>query len=208
MKFSWCRPRLMLSAAVAVGALASLATAATPAYADVPHISATGGAGGVSVSGGGFNQNASVRLEVLTPGLTRVLDTIKVGADANGNIGYQWLDVDGYQGPVVVAADGAPGPTAWAEPTIPAPWLVANNGSPFCTGIVQVGGGDYHHGDWVRLTMLSGDLGTFLDQQWVMANGSGYFSANLHLTPGYNGSIQIFADGDATTAGAQLSRAC
>jgi hypothetical protein len=67
MKLSWRRPRLLLSAAVAAGALAGLAVAAAPAYAGPTHISAFGGPGEILITGGGFNGGATVRLEALTP---------------------------------------------------------------------------------------------------------------------------------------------
>jgi hypothetical protein len=49
MKLSWRRPRLLLSAVMAVGALAGLTVAAAPAYAAGPYVTASGGPGEVEV---------------------------------------------------------------------------------------------------------------------------------------------------------------
>ena len=81
MKLSWRRPRLLLSAVVAAGALSGLTVAAAPAYAAGPHITVIGGPGEILVQGGGFNADASVRIEALTPDLSKVLDTIYVKAN-------------------------------------------------------------------------------------------------------------------------------
>ena len=130
MKLSWRRPRLLLSAVVAAGSLAGLTAAAAPAYAAGPyitagphiyravgpHIWASGGACVVRFNGGGWNADATIRIEALTPDLSEVLATGYVQANWLGFIDdITWLVLPSwYAGGVWVAADGAPGPTAWA----------------------------------------------------------------------------------------------
>jgi hypothetical protein len=209
---------------VAIGALAGLTAAAAPAYAAGPHISAIGGPGEITITGGGFNAFATVRLEALTSDLSKVLDTITVTADGGGYIGTGRFDYKelnsfhGYTGDVWVAADGAPGPTAGAYTHVyPAPTLDASNPAPYCNGVVTVFGYNFQPGDWVRLVLLSGDLTTVMDQQYAMVDSSGSIppgfgnTVQLHLTPGYHGPVQVFADESypgALTTGAQLSSAC
>ena len=122
MKLSWRRPRLLLSAVVAAAALSGLTVAAVPAYAAGPHITAVGGSGVILVQGGGFNADATVRLEALTPDLSKVLDTYYVQANWIGYLdgGIYLNNLGGYTGNVWVAADGAPGPTAWARTQVSA----------------------------------------------------------------------------------------
>jgi hypothetical protein len=126
MKLSWRRPRLLLSAVMAVGALAGLTVAAAPAYAAGPYVTAYGGNGEVEVYVGGFNADATVRIEVLTPNLSKVLNTYYVQVNWIGYMdGDLYLGTGGYIGKVWVAADGAPGPTAWASTQVsgcPCPW--------------------------------------------------------------------------------------
>ena len=117
MKLSWRRPRLLLSAVVAAGALAGLTVAPAPAYAAGPYVTANGGPGEVEVQAGGFNADATVRIEVLTANLSEVLNTYYVQVNWIGYLDYDvYLGTGGvYTGKVWVAADGAPGPTAWAS---------------------------------------------------------------------------------------------
>jgi hypothetical protein len=221
MKLSWCRPRLLLSAAVAVGVLAGLTVAAAPAYAAGPQISVIGGPGEILVQGGGFNAGASVRIEALTPDLSKVLDTIYVTANW---IGYlddaTYLNgFGGYTGKVAVAADGAPGPTAWASTQVSAaPVIVANNDTQYgCYGVVSVYGYNFEPGSTVRIELLSGDLQTVMDTIYTIATGRGAVQYGLftplamNLTPGYHGPVWVVADeyypyGQTTWAG--LSSVC
>jgi hypothetical protein len=126
MKLSWRRPRLLLSAVVAVGALAAPTVAAAPADAAGPFVTASGGPGEVEVYVGGFNADATVRIEVLTSDLGGVLNTYYVQVNWIGYMdGNLYLGTGGYTGKVWVAADGAPGPTAWASTQVsgcPCPW--------------------------------------------------------------------------------------
>jgi hypothetical protein len=126
MKLSWRSPRLLLSAIVAVGALAGLNVHAAPAYAAGPYVTATGGPGYVEVDVGGFNADATVRVEVLTANLSETLNTDYVQVNWIGYMdGELYLGTGGYSGKVWVAADGAPGPTAWASTQVspcPCPW--------------------------------------------------------------------------------------
>jgi hypothetical protein len=118
MKLSWRRPRLLLSAVLAAGALSGLTVAAAPAYAAGPHITVIGGPGEIMVQGGGFNADATVRIEALTPDLSKVLDTMYVQANW---IGY--LDAPVY---LTISAD-IPGRSGWRptarrdQPPGPAP---------------------------------------------------------------------------------------
>jgi hypothetical protein len=100
MTLSWRRPRLLLSAVVAVGVLSGLTVAAAPAYAAGPHITVIGGPGEILVQGGGFNADATVRIEALTPDLSKTLDTVWVAADfftrlADRRLGRGFADLDG-----------------------------------------------------------------------------------------------------------------
>lgn len=126
MKLSWRSPRLLLSAIVAVGALTGLTVPAAPAHAAGPYVTANGGPGEVEVYVGGFNADATVRVEVLTSDLGEVLNTYYVQVNWIGYMdGELYLGTGGYTGKVWVAADGAPGPTAWASTQVsgcPCPW--------------------------------------------------------------------------------------
>jgi hypothetical protein len=117
-----------------------------------------------------------------------------------------------------VAADGAPGPTAGAYSHVyAAPTLDASNPAPYCNGVVTVFGYHFQPGDSVRLTLLSGDRGTWMDTQYTTVDTStgippGFGNTvKLHLTPGYSGPVWVLADesypGNLTT-GAYLSQAC
>jgi hypothetical protein len=80
-----------------------------------PHIQVTGETAGVQVSGSGFTPGATVRVEVLDTSLN-VLNTQYVTA-VNGGIdsGTFTTALKAPSGYVWVAADGSPGPTAWAK---------------------------------------------------------------------------------------------
>ena len=79
---------LMLSAAVALAALAAGMTTAVPAYAkSTASISAYGGPGEIWVTGSGFPAYATVRIEALSnPGLSYVGYAQYIPADGSGNI--------------------------------------------------------------------------------------------------------------------------
>jgi hypothetical protein len=158
MKLSWRRPPLLLSAVVVVAALAGPTMAAAQAYAAGPHITAVGGPGEIMIQGGGFNADATVRLEALTSDLGKVLDTIYVHANWIGYLDANvYLDnLGGYIGNVWVAADGAPGPTAWARTQVSrAPVMWALNSAPACQGNVYVGGSYFPPGATVRLLLIA-----------------------------------------------------
>lgn len=223
MKLSWRRPRLLLSAVVAAGALAGLTVAAAPAYAAGPHITVIGGPGEILVQGSGFNAHASVRIEALTPDLSKVLDTIYVTADWLGYLDqYTYLnDFGGYKGNVWVAADGAPGPTAWASTQVSAaPVIIAKNtitNYGWCDGVVTVWGYDFQPYATVRIELLSSDLAT-MDTTYATIDKYGFLlyqppqtPYSLNLTSGYNGPVWVVVDeyypfNQTTWAG--LSRAC
>jgi hypothetical protein len=218
MKLSWRRPRLLLSAAVAAGALAGLAVAAAPAYAGPTHISAFGGPGEILITGGGFNGGAAVRLEALTPDGSKVLSKLYVTADSGGYINDAYLNnFHGYTGDVWVAADGAPGPTAGAYTHVyPAPTLDASNPAPYCNGVVTVFGYNFQPGDTVRLTLLRADTWAVLAHTTTTVDSStgippGFGNTVQLPLSGYSGPVQVFADesypGNLTT-GAYLSQAC
>ena len=223
MKPSWRRPRLLLSAVVAAGALAGLTVAAAPAYAAGPHITVIGGPGEILVQGSGFNAHASVRIEALTPDLSKVLDTIYVTADWLGYLDqYTYLnDFRGYTGNVWVAADGAPGPTAWASTQVSAvPVIIAKNtitNYGWCDGVVTIWGYDFQPYATVRIELLSSDLET-MDKIYATIDKYGFLlyqppqtPYSLNLNYGYNGPVWLVVDeyypfNQTTWAG--LSRAC
>ena len=214
MKLSWRRPRLLLSAAVAVGALSGLTVAAAPAYAAGPHITVIGRPGEILVQGGGFNADATVRIEALTPDLSKVLDTIYVQANWLGYLdGSTYLnDLGGYTGKVWVLADGAPGPTAGAITQVTAePVLGAFNSAPAaCEGNVWVGGDDFPPGATVRLRLVAED--TLADTSYAAVNQDGSLLDTMPLPSGSDGTVIVIADGFPPFYGQQvwavLAQAC
>ena len=225
MKLSWCRPWLLLSA-VAITALSGLTVAAAPAYAAGPHITVIGGPGEILVQGGGFYGNATVRIEALTPDLSKVLDTIYVKVNWLGYLDqYTYLNnFRGYTGKVWVAADGAPGPTAWASTQVfAAPGIIAQNtitNHGWCDGVVTVWGYNFQPDATVRIELLSGDLETVMDTIYATIDQYGYLlyqlppdqtPYSLNLTYGYDGPVAVVVDeyypfNQTTWAG--LYRAC
>ena len=120
-----------------------------------------------------------------------------------------------------MAADGAPGPTAWAStqasaaPVIIAHNTITNHG--WCDGDVTVCGYDFQPGATVRIELLSGDLQTVMDTIYTTATGRGgvqygiFTPLVMNLTPGYHGPVSVVADqyypyGQTTWAG--LSSVC
>jgi hypothetical protein len=128
MKLSWRRPRLLLSAVVAVGALSGLTAAAAPAYAagPAPWISAANPApycdGIVTAFGHNFQPGDLVRIELLSGDLRTVMDTQNSYVNIYGGIPatlyttFHLHLTPGYHGPVWVAADEyhPGGQTTWA----------------------------------------------------------------------------------------------
>jgi hypothetical protein len=215
MKLSWRRPRLLLSAVVAAGALSGLTVAAAPAYAAGPHITVIGGPGEILVQGGGFNADASVRIEALTPGLSKVLETIYVTANWIGYLdGDIYLNnLGGCLGTTHVAADGAPGPTAWATTHVSgAPFLmVSGRTPPYCDGTVDVFGYNFQPGATVQVKLVFGFL--VMDTFYATVNQYGgiWYPYTLSLTPGYDGPAWVVATEYypyGQTASAFLSEAC
>ena len=208
--------RQMLSAFLAAGVLGGLVAAAAPAHAaTAPHFTnVVGGPGEILIQGSGFTPGSTVRLEVLTMDLGEVLQTRYVPTDDNGDIsqwpgvqwrgaGYAYLDLEGYTGDVRVAADGTPGPTAWAVTHVyPMPRVFA---SYLGGGIVQVTGSGFQAGDTVRLELMSADSSgnpvSVMDSTEVTINSDGTIpyngpSAYIGLTAkhGYTGNAIVFAD--------------
>jgi hypothetical protein len=202
---------LVLSGALTLGTLAGVIVAA-PAYAGTTQIQATGGPGDVVVSGSGFTPGTRIRLEALTTGLT-VLQTIYFGANSSGE--FSGEDINGLSpGKVFVAADGEPGPTAWAEPQVlPLPTLFAeSNGCPDPGG-VSVYGDYFQPGATVRLEILAANsswvLGSVVATEMVQVNNYGAF--NVFLDPDYSGHAYVAADEDvpgATTTWTSLGSVC
>jgi hypothetical protein len=127
------RASLLMLPAVAVGGVAAGLSAAPAAHAATsgPGITAYVESGSIEVLGHGYTVGARVNLEALNSTFTRAEATTSVTADASGQF-EAWLTVDRcagpdtfhfYQGPVTIAADGAPGPTAWASGTMSQPFL-------------------------------------------------------------------------------------
>jgi hypothetical protein len=76
--------------------------------------------GYVPFTGYGFYAGTTVRVEVLTKALSQVLGTVYVTADINGFISgtlypNQKPCWESYNDVAYLAADGQPGPTAWAQ---------------------------------------------------------------------------------------------
>ena len=117
MKLSWRRPRLLLSALVAVGALSGLTVAAAPAYAaaPAPRISAANPApycdGIVTAFGYNFQPGDLVRIELLSGDLRTLMDTQYSFVNIYGEIPdtlyttFKLHLTPGYHGSVWVVAD-------------------------------------------------------------------------------------------------------
>lgn len=132
-------PKLaILSAALALGGLASANTLPAAHADNTPYIVAYETGNAVSVVGSGFtppnyqNQHPQVRVEVLTPSLNP-LGTVYLNVNQYGQISgdvtaNEMVCFMSYSGMVYVAADGQPGPTAWTTtsanfpPTCPIRW--------------------------------------------------------------------------------------
>jgi hypothetical protein len=212
---------LILGAAVAVSGLAALLTMAGPAYAGpTPSISASGGAGWLSVTGGPFAPNATVGISVLSnPGGKWVGGTSfpseDIHADASGYIAAAFNVTSGtlsrtYSGPVYVLADQiSPTPSfgtvgASGDPVVDPPpqFLINNTGQPSCGSPVNVEIAGFDHFDAVRVELLSQDLSKLLDKRNVTSD----FVGDVALSPssaaqglplstgGYTGGAWIIAD--------------
>jgi hypothetical protein len=116
----------ILTAALALGGLVAAATPAAHAGSGPSIVAYYSAGAGVSVLGGGFtpptylNPHPEVRVEVLTADLRRTLGTAYLPVNEFGQIdgdvsGNDMLCLQSYSGQVYVAADGQPGPTAWAQ---------------------------------------------------------------------------------------------
>jgi hypothetical protein len=103
------------SAWVAVDQLGHATVWAKTYIYPAPHIQVTGETAGVQVNGSGFTPGATVRVEVLDTSLN-VQHTQYVTA-VNGGVasGTFYTALKAPCGSVYVAADGSPGPTAWAK---------------------------------------------------------------------------------------------
>jgi hypothetical protein len=122
------RASLFMLPALALGGVAAGLTAAPAAHAAAsgPHITAYFESGSIEVLGSGYTQGANVNIEGLNSTFTRAEATTTAVADSSGQF-QAWLMVDRcagpdlwhfYNGQVTIAADGAPGPTAWASGTL------------------------------------------------------------------------------------------
>lgn len=127
------RASLLTLPVLGLGGVAAGLTAAPAAHAATsgPGITAYVESGSIEVLGHGYTSGARVNVEALNSAWTRAEATTVVTADASGQF-EAWLTIDRcagpdtfhfYQGPVTIAADGAPGPTAWASGTMAKPFL-------------------------------------------------------------------------------------
>jgi hypothetical protein len=130
------RASLLAMPALALGGVAAGLGAAPAAHATTtgPAITAYVETGSIEVLGHGYTPGARVNVEALNSAFTRAEATTTVTADSGGQF-EAWLTVDRcdgpdlfhfYVGPVSIAADGAPGPTAWASGTMYKPFLPAS----------------------------------------------------------------------------------
>lgn len=122
------RSSLLLLPTLTLGGLALGLSAAPAAHAAAsgPSITAYFESGSIEVVGSGYTPGHTVNIEGVNPSFTRTEATSSVTADSSGQF-ETWLTVDRcagpdlwhfYSGPVTIAADGAPGPTAWAYGTL------------------------------------------------------------------------------------------
>lgn len=163
---------VMLSGAPALGGLPAAAPAAHAA--PPPQIYAIGGPGEVTIfSNNGFTNGATVRLEVLTPGFAKVLDTEYFTVDQCGGLTgwpnpsascpslwpnaqhYVHINVYPYVGDVQVMADQFPGVTVGAQTRVgPMPTVDATTGFSCKLLPVNVSGSNFQPTATVRLELL------------------------------------------------------
>ena len=116
---------LMLPVLVLGGVGFGLASAPA-AHAGSTSVTAYFETGGIIVYGSGFTPGTRVRFEALTSTLSRVEAVDYETADSSGRAdGFLLVDRCAgpdlwhfYTGKMLIAADGSPGPTAWASGTL------------------------------------------------------------------------------------------
>jgi hypothetical protein len=199
MKLSWRHSRLLLSAVVVAGTLSGLTVAAAPAYAAGPQITVIGGPGEIEVQGGGFNADATVKIEARKSNLATVLETVYVQANWLGYIDDTPVylnNLGGYIGTVYVDASGAPGPTAWAVTSVtwPASIQLIARTPPDCYGNIQVFGYGFEPGATVQVELF--ELGLWpTDYYYTTADQYGLISSPnfLRLSHGFDGLVEVVA---------------
>ena len=205
---------LMLSAAVALAALAAGMTTAVPAYAkSTASISAYGGPGEIWVTGSGFPAYATVRIEALSnPGLSYVGYAQYIPADGSGNITGGFTQTSGtlsptFTGPVYVLADSPAGTVGATTVVNQAPQFLSNGtgqtdytGTTTCGSVnAEIAGFERFYS--VRVELLTDKL-TVLDTKYVTADSIGDVSLSSSpsasgpplSTRGYTGGAYIIAD--------------
>ena len=126
MKRMLRRGGLLLLPVLVLGGVGFGLASAPAAHASSTSVTAYFETGGVIVYGSGFTPGAQVRFEALTSTLSRVEAVDYETADSSGRADA-FLLVDRcagpdlwhfYAGKMYIAADGSPGPTAWASGTL------------------------------------------------------------------------------------------
>jgi hypothetical protein len=197
---------LLLSAVLALGSLTFAATAMPAAHAaPQPTIDARGQGGGVQVYGWQFTAGATVRVELLDPGLLHTL-SVQYFKAWQGTGSYGVFDTlispsypyAGYSGSVWVAVDQAGHPTSWAKTYIyPAPYITTQGE----TRGVQVSGSGFTPGATVRVEAFDPSL-KLVGVQYVTANAYGIDAGTLRATllVTYVGYVYVIADESPKTS--------
>ena len=136
--------RLVLTLASLV-ALVATAVAPSVDAAGNPSVTATGQAGGVYVVGSGFSPGVSLRLEVLTDEVGRVLQTqtIEPQSCSAGGCFTAVMSVASYAGQVWVVADQSGFPSTWSQTVVTtSPYITpySESGPSYMTFVVTGGG--------------------------------------------------------------------
>ncbi len=133
------RGSLLMLPVLVVGGVGFGLASAPVAHAGSTSVTAYFETGGVIVYGSGFTPGTRVRFEALTPTLSRVEAVDYETADSSGRAdGFLLVDRCAgpdlwhfYAGKMVIAADGSPGPTAWASGTLASTLVLARRpGAP------------------------------------------------------------------------------
>jgi len=126
MKRMLRRGGLLMLPALVLGGVGFGLASAPAAHAGSTSVTAYFESEGVIVYGSGFTPGARVRFEALTSTLSRVEAVDYETADSSGRAdGFLLVDRCAgpdlwhfYAGKMLIAADGSPGPTAWASGTL------------------------------------------------------------------------------------------
>jgi len=188
----------LLGAALALAGAATLASAASPAYAGTgPTVFAFGGPEEVWVYGTNFPVGATVRVEVLTdPGLSLLAPSQYTTVNSGGHIA---IDIGSLKssGPVWVLTDlMAPyGGTFGAKATVtPPPGFLLSTGQPSCGAPVNVDAYGFVPYYNVGVFVQTEDYSRFLGSSYTTVDPGGQVRGlPVDLTAPYTGWVRVVA---------------